>query len=282
MILFIKCNRKFLPLFLAVILIAIQSSFAFSEDNFLKIHFIDVGYGDAIFIEMPDKSNLLIDSGHKRHAEKIISYLLSRLQLSGVERLNTIILTHPHKDHFGSLDKIVETIPVDRFYFNADERNPHKGYFSVIKRMRDFIEPAVLRRGDKFAFSSGDVEMIILDPDVIAGTTNESAIVSWIRYGKTSILLTSDLQIKKQNQIIRAFDFIKDSNFIQIPHHGGYISKEFAGFFKGKNFVMSTGPEYGKPYEDEVSKFKGKVYRTDKDGTIVIESDGKNMWVVHE
>jgi len=271
-----------LPLFLAIILIAILSFLDFSQDNLLRIHFIDVGYGDAIFIEMPDKSNLLIDSGHKRYAEKTISYLLLCLQLSGIDRLNIVILTHPHKDHFGNFDKIVETIPVDRFYFNSDERKPHKGYFSVIKRVRDFIEPAVLKRGDKFTFSSGDVEMVILDPDVIAGTTNENAIVSWLRYGETAILLSSDMQIKKQEQIIREFDFIKESDFVQIPHHGGYISQVFADYFRGKKFIMSTGPEYGKPYEEEVNKFKGKVYRTDKQGTIIIESDGKNVRVVNE
>ncbi|MBU0469012.1 MAG: MBL fold metallo-hydrolase [Candidatus Omnitrophica bacterium] len=265
-----------------MVLIAIQSSFAFSEDNLLKIHFISVGYGDSIFIEMPDKSNLLIDSGHKKYSEKVISYLLSQIQLSGVDKLNAVILTHPHQDHFGSLDKIFETIPVDKLYYNSDERDPHKGYFAVMKKVREIIEPTVLQRGDKLTFSSGDVELMILDPKDISGTTNDSTIVAWLKYGGTSVLLSSDIQIKKQDQIMRAFDFIKDSDFVQIPHHGGYVSQEFASFFNTKKFILSTGPEYGKPYEEEVNKFKGKVYRTDKMGTIVIESDGKNMWVVNE
>jgi len=280
--LFKKSYIKFLPLCLAIILIAISYILDFSHDHLLKIHFIDVGYGDAIFIEMPDKTNLLIDSGHEKYAKKVMSYLSSRLQLSRSKKINTVILTHPHKDHFGNLDKIVEKFLVDKFYYNSDERMPHGGYFEIINIVREIIKPEILKRGDKLTFSSGDVELRILEPEEIAGMTNDSTIVAWLKYGETSILISSDIQMIRQDKIIRDFDFIKDSDFVQIPHHGGYVSQEFASFFNTKNFVMSAGTEYGKPFEEEVSKFKGKIYRTDRMGTIVIKSDGRKMWVADE
>ena len=255
----------------------------YAAQDLLRIHFIDVGYGDAIFVEMPDKTTLLIDSGKEEYCSKIISYLSLCFKRRGVEKLNSAILTHPHKDHFGGFPPIIEKIPVDNFYFNSDEKNPHQGYFEVIKKVRRRINPQILRRGDKLKFASGKVELIILNPDILDGSTNGNAIVSWLKFGETSFLFLSDIQVKQQDLILELFEEINKSNFIQIPHHGGFISDKFIKAFDGKNFIVSTGPnEYGKPLESELKKLKGNIFRTDQLGTIIIESDGKEMRIVNE
>ena len=79
------------------------------------------------------------------------------------------------------------------------------------------------------------------------------------------------------------FPEIIAADCIQIPHHGGKLSDNFIELAGEKVLIMSTGEnKYGKPFEKEIAKIKGQVYRTDRHGTIVVESNGYNLKVSHE
>jgi len=252
------------------------------KGHLMKVHFIDVERGDAILIELPEGQVMLIDSGSERTKEKLVFYLKEQ----GIEKIDLAILTHPHYDHFGGFDALVESVPIKTFYYNGDERSVHDGYFDVMDKIKSKgLKPIVLRKGEEIFPQLKDVYIKILHPESLKGETNENAVVTWMVYKNTSFLLTSDLQFKGQDSLIEEFEEISSADVIQIPHHGGKLSDAFVGLTKDKILVVSTG-EGGKgpqkPFENELAKCKGMIYRTDKEGTVVISSNGKRIKISNE
>ena len=84
-------------------------------DGELIIHFIDVGQGDSIFIELPNNKTMLIDGGEARFSSKIINYIDSL----GYKRINYLLGTHPHADHIGGLSAIIETFDIENIYIDG-------------------------------------------------------------------------------------------------------------------------------------------------------------------
>ena len=74
----------------------------------LKVHFLDVGQGDSILIQFPDGRNMLVDAGGNDDASKVVSYL----KKTDVKRLDYLIGTHPHEDHIGSLDTVINSFQI--------------------------------------------------------------------------------------------------------------------------------------------------------------------------
>jgi len=250
--------------------------------NMLKIHFIDVGCGDAILFELPDGKFMLIDSGSKQYAEHVRQYLTQR----NITEIDTAILTHPHYDHFEGFDVLVDHFPINNFYTNGDERNPHEGYFEVIGKIKaKGIEPVVIREGMELYPDDKNVFIKILHPQKIEGSTNENAIVTWLVYGKTSFLFMSDIQVKQQERIIELFPEIQAADCIQVPHHGGRVSDSFVALSKDRILIVSTGKNYRgeeKPIAAEISKLQGNLlYRTDKMGDITLVSNGRKVSLIH-
>ena len=77
----------------------------------VKVHYIDIGQGDSIFIEINEK-NILIDAGEEEHASTIIAYL----RTYDVEKLDLVFLTHPHEDHIGGMGEVLSEFEIGEFY----------------------------------------------------------------------------------------------------------------------------------------------------------------------
>ena len=97
----------------------------------LTVHFIDVGQADAILIESEGKF-MLVDGGNNEDKEVVLDYL----DAAGVTRLEYIVGTHPHEDHIGALDDVIETYEVSKIYA------PHVEHTS--KTYYSFLEATVL------------------------------------------------------------------------------------------------------------------------------------------
>jgi len=248
------------------------------EQENLKVHFISVGYGDAILIQLPDHKSILIDSGTKDSAAELVDYLKA-LNISTIE---AVFITHPHDNHFGGMSAVIDNFLVKHLYSNGDDRSVDEGYAPLMAKIKDKKIPLiVLRKGDKLNFTTPDVEFLILNPEKLSKSTNQDSLVSWFRFKESSFLFTADINQEQQKEIIDSFPEIKRADCIQVPHHGGKVSRRFAAFFGQKYFVVSTGEdESGKPYINELEKIRGKILRTDQRGTIVLESNGKTVWVI--
>ncbi len=245
----------------------------------MTIHFIDVGYGDAILVELPDGRAILIDAGDRKHERHLRKYLSS----VNIKKLDAVFLTHPHKDHFGGFLSLMKKYSIGKFYMNGDMKPGEEGYDDLTKDIEARKIPTIiLKENDEILLGDEGVRLIVLHPSELEGSVNENALVFWLIYQETSFLLTSDIQPSQQDELLARYPEVKTANVIQVPHHGGRITDQFAGIFGDKAlFIVSTGEnEYGKPYPEEIGKLKGEALRTDLDGAIIIKSDGHRVRVV--
>lgn len=252
----------------------------FAQDQPLRIHFLNVGFADCILIESPLKEFLLIDAGPKERVSDVLSYLNSK----GIDKIHKGILTHPHKNHLEGFLTILEKLPIEEFYSNGDETRADEGYSLLIKSLNGKGIPIeILKQGSRLFLANGKITMDILNPAHLSGSTNGNSLVIWLRYQQVSFLLTADITPPEQEKLIEIFPAIQSSQCVQIPHHGGETSEKFVEFFKNKVFVISTGPnDYGIPSPKDIGKLKGKTLRTDKEGTIILETDGKRLKMTYD
>ena len=162
---------------MAFFFFALCFSPALASDGLMKIHFIDVGYGDAILIELPKGETVLIDAGQSEYAGRLLKYLTDR----NIENLETAILTHPQEDHFGGFFSLIKKWPIGKFYINGDTQRAVDGYDDLIKTMEDNRVPiTILQEGDELLLGGKGVRFSVLHPSVLEGSVNENALVLWI------------------------------------------------------------------------------------------------------
>ena len=243
----------------------------------LEVHMINVGDGDAIFIRLPDQTNLLIDAGREEYAEQIIEYLKSQR----VTKIHKAVMTHPHNNHFGSFPAILEAFPVEKFYVNGDLEGAHEDYFDLLGQVEQRqIPTAILGRGQTVTFDDPAIGLKVLHPADHSASANGNSLVIWLSYGRTGFLFTADIGEAQQDEVIAYYPQVKAVNCVQVPHHGKDVSAWFAKTFKDKIFIVSTGIHKDKvPDLSPLRKLKGRILRTDLNGTIVVISDGNKVEV---
>lgn len=268
---FLKPTRFFI-LFLFIVLNF--TSHCSAQSN-LIIHFVDVGYGDAILVQFPNDSALLIDAGEAKYNSKLVEYMHSL----GIKKLETIIITHPHKNHFEGLFSVVEHFKVHRIFVNGDDAQAEEGYAELLRLLKQKGKLlSVAGKGRVIDGLPEDATLKILHPDRLDASANANSIVSWLNYKDIDVLFTGDIEPKQQDQLIERYEELKNADCIQVPHHGGPISEQFIQAFQDKIFIVSTGKNrWGIPDEENLKRLRGEVYRTDVHGTITLESDGKNL-----
>lgn len=227
--------------FLLIILLLLAVSDAIAQT---RVHFIDVGYGDAILLESSNEF-AMIDVGGEATADDVVEYLHSR----NVNHLQFIIITHDHENHFGAL-------PLLQKHFSIDQ----------------ILRGALAGKN----ITLGSINMSLLHPVELTGGPNEDSIVTFLKANSKSMLLTGDIRPNEQDMLLQNFPQIKQSSYVQVSHHGDRMSDSFSQAFADVTWLVSTGfNEYGLPDEEHLAQLDGQVKRTDKDGTFVITLDEK-------
>jgi len=250
-----------------------------SREKPLKIHAINVGYGDCYFLELPSSKTMLIDAGDSSHAPAVVRYL----QQHNVSTINTVIITHPHKNHFGGVLSVIDTFKVEKVFINGD-LNAEEGYVRLLEELKSKNIPVrMISRGILISDKSDSVQIEILHPSRLISSTNANSIVTWIKFQGFSCLFTSDIESREQEELLGLYPQIKQSDVMTVAHHGRAVSRQFIEAFIDKIFIISTGLNpYGPPDQENIDQLKGRVFRTDQHGTIVLESDGRTLKVSHE
>jgi len=266
--------RNFLLHFLLSLLLLLTPAYA---QDLLRVHFIDVGYGDAILIESPPSFALLIDAGERKYANRLWKYLSAHK----IQTIDVAVITHPHKNHFEGLKTLLKKITIHQLWINGDMQG-EEGYEELIETFSKRNIPIVIKKGEsRIRGLPGNITLEILHPEELSSDTNGNSLVLWLGFGETHFLFTADIGEKEQAEIILKNSFIKQADCVQIPHHGGPVHDQFAAYFEKAIFVMSTGKnQWGLPHESDLEKLTGEVFRTDRDGTIVLESDGRKVSVL--
>jgi len=247
-------------------------------ENSIVTHFIDVGQGDCILIQVNNK-NLLIDSGTSDSKYKLIRYL----KRNNITKLDYVIATHPHEDHIGGMAKIIKTFDIGAFYAPK-----------ALSSTQVFVDMVMALRGKKLKINIAkpnislnlgpNTSCTILSPNktTYENTNNYSCVIK-ISYKNSTYLFTGDIENQAEQEIM-ANGYDLKSQVLKIGHHGSKTSssQEFLNKVSPKIAIISCGTDnsYGHPHNETLDKLKKLnciVYRTDLDKNIVLISDGTTI-----
>ena len=251
-----------------------------AADGKVRISFFNVGYGDAILIQLPDEETVLIDAGPEESSE----ILFDDLAAAGVKSITRAVLTHPHDNHFGGYPLLLSRFVPQVFYTNGDDLRADPGYAEIIRGLQEkAVAVKTLRRGDIISLQDPQAKLEVLYPESLNDSVNGSALVLLFHYGVVSILLTSDIEPDQQEELINLEPGLNIVNVVQVPHHGGDLSPQFTRFFKSRIYVVSTGMNpYGKPQMKDLARLHGRILRTDERNGVTFLTDGRIVSIVDE
>ena len=245
-------------------------------DGEMEVHFIDVGQADCALLSSGGHF-MLIDGGNNDDAEHIVTYL----QNAGVKKLDMVVGTHPHEDHIGSLDAAIEAFDIGAVYMpdvSADTET-YRDVLDAVKGKGLQVQHPV--PGDVLDFNGLPVE--IFGPVKEYSNLNNHSIVLRVSVGETAFLFTGDVEIEGEYDILeQGFDISAD--VLKVSHHGssGSSVEEFLAYTDADYAVISVGVEniYDHPEAVTLKRLQNygmEIYRTDEQGTIVCDTDGKNI-----
>lgn len=245
------------------------------NENF-SVSFIDVGQADSVLIRNGNY-NMLIDAGNNEDGEKLVNYFKSL----GIEEFTYVFATHPHEDHIGGMDDIINNFKIDNYYM-SNKLSTTKTFMDVLDALDGRnLKYTVPNKGDTLKLGDANIKVIYLGDD--KSNINDSSIVLKVTYGKNSFLLTGDATSNVERRIYN--EDIK-SDVLKVAHHGSSYSSTdvFLDRVKPYYAVISVGKNniYNHPSNktlEKLNKRNIKVYRTDLDGTITFTSDGENLSV---
>jgi len=283
-------NKKYLFMFLLIILISsltISCNFPTNdsnknnqiESNKMIVHYIDVGQGDSILVQVNNK-NLLIDAGPKSDKKKLLDYL-SSLNLN---KLDYVIATHPHEDHIGNMSDVIDDYNVLAFYA-PKVQSTTKTFEQMVESLKSKnLKINVIKKGIDSINLGENTKVTVFSPtkDYYEDLNNYSPVVK-IEYGKTSFLFTGDAQKDVEKEILATNEDIS-ADILKVGHHGSSTSttKDFLNKVNPSIGVISLGKDntYNHPNDGTIKRLnqnKVTIYRTDKNGTVILSSDGSTI-----
>ncbi|WP_049765278.1 ComEC/Rec2 family competence protein [Alkaliphilus metalliredigens] len=251
-------------------------------NDLLTIHVIDVGQGDSILITTPSQQSILIDGGDPTQGQRVVSYLKRKK----VKKIDVLIATHPHADHIGGLSAVMDSFEINKLYLPpvTHTSQTYENFLLKAQQHQLPIQPVK----DAFSITLEDsITLHFIGPLKDYGDNlNLWSIVMKLDYGKMSFLFTGDIEKEAESDLIREYkkSFLA-SQFLKAPHHGSNTSST-SGFLDIVNpdiVAISAGRNnlYGHPHTEVLQRLQERAisyYRTDQQGTIVIQSDGQQIW----
>ena len=279
----------------------------------LKITMLNVGQGDAFLIQTKSQ-NILIDTSDMDERSK----LASELEKAGVNTFDKIILTHPHADHIGGVEKLIKECTVKEIYDNgvAATGKLYQNYMKQIKDSKGKIKHATLVTGDVVDFGDG-VKFEVLAPDkstvkaVNGGNQktdpNNESVVGRLVYKDFTMMFTGDAEISEEVAILSSSkDNLQNlkSRVLKAGHHGSRTSldpsnassvdflrlmnPEYVFISAGEPTDKRGGNTYGHPHPEPLQAYLNNgiasknIFWTWKNGTVTLITDGKNISVTPE
>src|SRR3989344_1606416 len=253
-----------------------------SPSGKLKVYFLDVGQGDAELIETPNGNKILIDGGPPN--KKILGEL-SRFLPFYNRSVDMVILTHPHADHVGGLDQVLERYEVGfamdpGVLYNTPEFGEYRNLIETKRIPRVYGVRGMKVRLDYSTYL--DVFLPVVNNFGLS--PHDGMLVLKLNYGKNSFLFTGDMEKNLEGYLIGTMGESLKSDILKVGHHGSKTSttEAFLGYVSPKYAVISVGEEnkYGHPSKevlDRLIQFGVKFFRTDEEGTIRMKSDGETV-----
>jgi competence protein ComEC len=271
------------PLLLAAVLVSFTA--ATLPDDDLRVSFLDVGQGDAIFIQKGNQQ-ILVDGGP---STRTITLALGDRMPFWDRSIDLLVLTHPHQDHLAGLIEVLRRYRVDQvLYPSLDYPSPlFDEWLRTVAEKG--IKSTVVLSGQHIDLGDGvALEVLCFTPlPGAASDIDNEGVVLHLEYGTVSFLFTADIKSDAEWELIRERASLT-STVLKVAHHGSSTSTtpEFLSVVNPAIAVISVGADndFGLPDEEVLVRLEEQVgpdnlYRTDGHGTITFTTDGEKLWV---
>ena len=250
----------------------------------LKIHFLDVGKADSAYIKYKNY-NILIDAADREPTDTVCEYLARE----GVSKLDLVIVSHPHRDHIGQMDKVINKFEIGRFVESDIPPNIIPTSVSYEKMLQALVDKNVKVKiaHPNDIFNIEDLKFEILGPMSGHKNLNNNSLVVRMIYKDVSFLFTGDAESFEESEIIKTNKIIK-SDVLKVAHHGSKTSSsvKFLKKVSPKYAVISVDSEQitaaRQVVLDRLKAVGAEIYRTDLHGNILFLTDGHQINVKTE
>ena len=244
--------------------------------------FIDVGQGDCSVIKLPDGSIIMIDAGEKTAVTAVAKYL----DENKIDKIDYLVATHPHSDHIGAMADLIDNYDIGSV-FMPKVQNDTSTFMRLLTSVKNKgLKIKAVKAGDVLFDDKEDVSAQFVAPnsESYEDLNNYSAVLK-LTYKDTSFLFTGDAEKLSEDEMLKqGYDL--SSDVLKVGHHGSSTStsdKFLKAVLPEYAVISCDGKSYGHPSEKVVSRLKKAVgtgiYKTFKDGTVIMQSDGYNIVV---
>jgi competence protein ComEC len=250
----------------------------------LSVYFLDVGQGDSTLFVMDGKT-ILIDAGDVDMGDRVVH----DLRKLGVTRLDLLVATHPHSDHIGGMQALLAAFPAGQV-LDTGLPYPSPAYEHLLETIdRKNIPYRVAEQGQTIDVDPA-LRVVVLSPPPrrLTDDPNVNSLVLRISYGTIDFLMTGDLEGEGEDALV-ASGYPLDAEILKVGHHGSSSSTSpgFLARVRPELGVIFTGKDnpYGHPHQETLDILEENgvtVYRTDRDGTVVVRTDGLSYSVKTE
>lgn len=249
----------------------------------MQVHFIDTGQADATlirFYDAEDEFHILYDTGDWKGNE-VVPYL----ETLDIDQLDLVIISHPHADHIGQLKEVIENFSIGELWMTGNETNTNLFETTLETIMNydiPFVEPEA---GEVLTIGPLTIEVLHPTSSQLTGDLNRDSLSARFTYGDVSFMFTGDGDHKTEADIMKHFKEI-DAHVLHLGHHGSNTSSSeaFLNRVSPQYAIYSAGIDnkYGHPHDeviDLLQKNSITTFGTDKDGSIVLTTDGQDIHI---
>lgn len=254
--------------------------FAQAHHGLLLLSILDVGQGDAIFIEAPNGSQVLVDGG----PDNAVLARLGEVMPFWDRSIDVLILTHPHADHLDGLLSVLERYTVGMI-IESGVNHSIAEYEVWRRKVKERGIPRIVAVRGGIVHLGGGARIDILAPDrpydaQSVKNIHEAAVVLKLTFASSTALLMADAELPRERELLASGIDI-GAEVLKVGHHGSRTStaEVFLRAVHPRLSAISVGARnrYGHPTQEVLDRLKTvgvRIFRTDRDGTIALASDG--------
>ncbi|MBQ3023406.1 MAG: MBL fold metallo-hydrolase [Clostridia bacterium] len=239
-------------------------------------HFIDVGQGDCVFIQAENKC-ILIDAGTEQSGSTVYKYLKSL----DVNYIDYFIGTHPHEDHMGGASAVLSSIDVGTIFINGEASSSYFYEKFIDTLIKKDITPKIPDMD--CIYEIGQFRLKFLSPKKDFGNENDNSLVFSVQFGEVKALFMGDAERSVEAELLGNKKEL-DSDILKVGHHASRYASSSA-FLNAVSPSVSViqcgeGNSYGHPHDEALERLEDAssgVFRTDKDKTVILKTDGKTV-----
>ncbi len=268
--------------FVIVAVIFCISRLSYFDEKFkhidgISVIYVDVGQADCEVIMLPNGINVIIDAGKNDTEDELVE----KLRGYGIKRFDYVIATHPHEDHIGGMDKVIDSFEIGCVYM-PDASSNTDTFNDMLNSIENKNIRVVKAKAGVSVIDEENINMVFVAPnsDKYEETNNYSAVLR-LTYGKRSFLFTGDAESASEKEMLKnGMDISAD--VLKVGHHGSSTSST-------KDFIKAVNPEYaiievgegnsyGHPHDEILDVLEGiEIYRTDIHSDITVKCDGVDI-----